>query len=346
MNKLEPFQNFKALDGYHCQSNSLAKIYAFHNYPLSEEMLFGLGAGMGFIYWHQKGTVPFLGGRGNNKAFHLDVGRRTGVDIKKISTSSAKKAEKVLIETLNRQQPVMMFVDMGFLPYFDFGEEFHFGGHTNVVCGFDGEQTLLVSDMAAADIGLKQGFTYEMTLEQLAKARGSTFKPFPPKNSSLTFDFTDYRPPAADDIVASLAQTVDQMLNPPIKNFGTQGIRKAAKEILKWESKLTEPEFRMSLLNIYIYVSVGGTGDGLFRYMYGRFLKEAAAITKVDELIHAANLLKQSGDRWANMAAPFKDALEVSNPVALLIDLPEKLNEIADKEEEAFGELKYILSNF
>jgi hypothetical protein len=26
-------------------------------------MLLGLGSGMGLIYWHQKGMIPFLGGR-------------------------------------------------------------------------------------------------------------------------------------------------------------------------------------------------------------------------------------------------------------------------------------------
>lgn len=35
------FDNCPALDGYHCQTNSLAKIFHYHNCPLSEEMLLG-----------------------------------------------------------------------------------------------------------------------------------------------------------------------------------------------------------------------------------------------------------------------------------------------------------------
>ena len=122
-NKVKPFDNFRALDGYHCQTNSFAKIYDFHNSSLSEDMLFGIGSGMGFMYWHQKGTLPFLGGRDNNNNFHVDIGKRTGVYIEKKSTSSAARAEKTLIETLNKKQPVMMFVDMGLLPCFNFGDE-------------------------------------------------------------------------------------------------------------------------------------------------------------------------------------------------------------------------------
>ena len=117
---LKPFDNFEALDGYHCQTSSFAKMYHFYDCPLSEDMLLGLGAGMGFIYWHQKGTVPFLGGRANNKEFHLDMGKRSGVIINKKITSSESIAEKKLVEKLKEKQPVMMFVDMGFLPCFDF----------------------------------------------------------------------------------------------------------------------------------------------------------------------------------------------------------------------------------
>jgi hypothetical protein len=40
---LAPFDHFRALDGYHCQTNSFAKIYDFYNSPLSEDMLLGVG---------------------------------------------------------------------------------------------------------------------------------------------------------------------------------------------------------------------------------------------------------------------------------------------------------------
>ena len=93
---VEPFDNCPALDGYHCQTNSLAKIFHHYNHPLSEEMLLGLGAGMNFMYWHQKGQPPFIGARGNIKNFYQDIGNRTGVNINEKTTSSERKAEKTL----------------------------------------------------------------------------------------------------------------------------------------------------------------------------------------------------------------------------------------------------------
>ena len=71
-------------------------------------MLLGLGAGMGFIYWKMRmktGYYMFIGGRGNNKEFFNDLGKRTDVQIKTISTTSARKAEAVLLKNLiNKSQ--------------------------------------------------------------------------------------------------------------------------------------------------------------------------------------------------------------------------------------------------
>jgi hypothetical protein len=67
LKELAPIDNCPALDGYHCWSNSLAKIYYHYGLPLAEEMLFGLGEGINFMYWEQKGAPPFIGGRGNMK---------------------------------------------------------------------------------------------------------------------------------------------------------------------------------------------------------------------------------------------------------------------------------------
>lgn len=94
--QIESFKNCPSLDGYHCQTNSLAKIFHHYNHPLSEDMILALGAGMGFISWRMKmdsGDYIFIGGRGNNKNFFSDLGKRVGGKIIAKSTGSAKKAE-------------------------------------------------------------------------------------------------------------------------------------------------------------------------------------------------------------------------------------------------------------
>ena len=140
----KPFDGFRSLETHHCVTGSMRHIYDFYNHPLSEEMLLGIGSGLSFIYWHMKGMAPIFGGRGNvgrpgEDGLEITTGRRTGVLVEKHHTSSTRKAEKNLLEMLEAGQPVMMNVDMGFLPYFDLPEDFHFGGHAIVVCGYDPE---------------------------------------------------------------------------------------------------------------------------------------------------------------------------------------------------------------
>ena len=185
---LKPFKGFKSLETHHCVTGSMRHVYVFHDHDVSEDMLLGLGAGLGFIYWHTKGMAPMFGGRANvgrpgEEGLEVTSGRRTGVHVEKHYTGSARKAEKTLLELLGAGEPAMILVDMGFLPYFDqLPEDFHFGGHMVVVGGFDPvTRGTLVAD--------RDGPWHSVSWEDLAQARGSKFKPFPPMNTWFTFDF-------------------------------------------------------------------------------------------------------------------------------------------------------------
>jgi len=335
-NNLNAFTNCPALDGYHCQTNSLAKIFHFNEHPLSEEMLLGLGAGMGYFYWHQKGTHPFVGGRGNVKNFFTDLGRRTGVKIEVRSTSSEKKAVSSLIEQLERKVPVMLYGDMGFLPWFDMPEGYHFGGHTFVACGYDGNETVLASDMEARDTGLKKGLYYPVTIEQLQKARSSKYKPFPPKNTWLEFDFSQYRLPGPDEIYDSISQTVKEMTEPPISNAGIKGIRRTGKEMKKWPGIFDDSMLRLVLFQVYIFIEVGGTGGGCFRYLFSRFLKEAGAVTSDPVLDKASELIGESGKQFTALGELFRDYEHMDDIKGRIDKAGYMLNQIADIEESAY----------
>lgn len=335
-NEITPFEKCPALDGCHCVTNSLAKIYYRNDHPLSEDMLLGLGAGMGFIYWSPKGGYPFVGGRGNPKGFYSDLGERTGVRISEVSTASEKKAEAALVERLKRREPVMVFGDMGYLPWFEMPEGYHFGGHSFVVCGYDGLDRVLVSDMDQKASGLKKGFYYATTLDKLRIARGSKFKPFPPNNASLDFDFSGYHAPEPEGIYAAIRQTADAMLNPPIKNLGIKGIRHTAKEIVKWPGQFDDTGLIMNLFNLYIFIEIGGTGGGCFRYMYARFLKDAARLTGDKKLESASALMDQSGRMFSEIGLKFKDYEDKSRLRERIAEASETFGRIADVEEKAF----------
>ena len=120
---LKPLDGFQSLQTHHCVTGSMRHIYVYNGHDISEEMLLGIGAGVSFSYWHFKGQPPFLGGRGNvgmagQEGLEKTAGRRTGVVVEKLRTASARKAEKALLDMLAANQPVMLTLDMGFLPYF------------------------------------------------------------------------------------------------------------------------------------------------------------------------------------------------------------------------------------
>jgi len=333
---VQPFERSPALDGYHCVTNSLAKIYHHYGHPLAEDMLFGLGAGMGFIYWAPKGGYPFIGGRANLKGFYKDLGDRTGVRIAEATTASDRKAEAALVEQLRSREPAMLAGDMGLLPWFEMPGDYHFGGHTFVACGYDGSERVLCSDMDQKASGLKKGFYYVATLEQLRRARGSKFKPFPPKNALFGFDFSGYHPPEPDGLRAAIEQAASAMLEPPIKNIGVRGIRHAAREIQAWPDRYDRTGLVMSLFNLYIFVEIGGTGGGCFRYMYARFLREAAKITVNDRYEKAAGLLDRSGRLFTAAALLFRDYEDKSRLQERIGEASRYLANAADLEEEAF----------
>jgi len=336
---LEPLAGFRSFYTHHCVTGSMRHIYDFNHYEISEEMLLGLGAGVSFSYWHFKGQPPFMGGRGGFKPpLEETSAQRTGVLIERHTTTSVRKARKSLVEMLEAGRPVMIQCDMGFLPYFDFGgEEYHFGGHVVVVCGYDPEtDQVLVAD--------RDEEFHPVSMEALAQARGSTYRPFPPKNCWFSFDFSEMHPPKPEAIRQAIGEMAQGMFEAPISNIGLKGIRKAAKMIPKWPEQLGEDMLKFALFNAHIFISpVGGTGGGNFRYMLSRFLVEAAELLGEPALEQSAAEFKGIGDQWEAVGEWFLQTSEVAQPVARLGECVEPLLALAELETEAWSRLRELV---
>lgn len=104
---LQPFPGFATYPTHHCVTGSLKHVYDSHGFPVSEDLLLGLGRGLGFVYFHIKGTDPFYGGRANlagprEEGLEKTAGRRTGVAVASHATSSARTAQAALRALLER----------------------------------------------------------------------------------------------------------------------------------------------------------------------------------------------------------------------------------------------------
>ena len=338
---LKPLQGFRSLETHHCVTGSMRHVYVFHKHPISEEMLLGLGAGVGFVYWHMQGQPPFLGGRANvgrpgEEGLEITAGRRTGVQVNATRTASAKKAEAGLLALLEAREPVMLQVDMGYLPYFDFPVEYHFGGHVVVAAGYDAETgTVLIADRDAP--------LHPVSLADLALARGSRFKPFPPQHAWYTFDFSGRRAPEPAEVWSAIRTVTAGLLEPPIANLGVKGIRKAAGLLPRWPESMKGKELRGACFNGYIMIdATGGTGGGLFRYMYARFLLEAQRLTGERRLRDVAHELIDAGGRWQVVAETLHAASRARDPRARLKEAGEVLAALADCETQAWERLAAV----
>jgi hypothetical protein len=136
------------------------------------------------------------------------------------------------------------------------------------------------------------------------------------------------------------------MLEPPIRNIGVKGIRKAANLVPKWPEKLEPDQLKFALFNAYIFISpVGGTGGGSFRYMFSRFLAEAADLTGNARLVESAGEFKHIGDQWEELGEWFRQASEAPEPSSMLLESAEFLDHLADAEETAWGRLAAIVAD-
>jgi hypothetical protein len=342
-------ENFNHMPGYNCQFSSLRKVLAYHGWDYSEEMVLGLAAALGMIYWETKFMpVPFIGALNAKdlEVFERCV-KRLGGRTECYQTTSPAKGHERLKESLRAGNPAITFLDMAFLPYFFRDgakipyDAAHFGGHTVVVYGLDEAKGIVyVSDRFAHPI--------EVQLEYFQMARASLYQPFPPLHRIPELRLPAKAKPLKDVILGAIKEDRDFMMNPPISNFGLKGFLKFKTMFPTWYRRFDPSKFLLSLFNTFIYMETGGSGGAWVRCMYSRFLREAAEVLSQPAFDRAANTfdmevnaireleLAMLPDEFPNMAEIRKILIE-SNEVQerMSSDYQQKLRSLDDRLKKA-----------
>jgi len=296
MGERHVIEDFGWFGGLHCETSAVWKVLQYGGLPVSEEMLFGLGGGIGFIYWFTKQMpAPLVGGRGGGRYFIENIARRLGAKIEPRRTSSPKRGHKWLMENLAAGHPTVIYADMAYLPYMGVPEEAHFGQHVVVVYGVDEDE-----DVAYISDRCVRGVT--VTVEDLKRARASKFPPWPPQHTMFDIQLPEQLEISPQTIKEALRDCVEGMVNPPISNFGLKGIQKWAKLILKWPEMFKGLNLWYCLMNGFIYIEIGGTGGSSFRPMFARFLEEAREILQAPSLGDAIDQYRQAARIWSEIA--------------------------------------------
>ena len=309
--------------GQHCETTTLGALLRHEGIDLSEPMLFGLGEGLGFVYWDAKSMdFPFLGGRTKPATITRTVADRLSLTLHIKQTASRRKAWQNVAADLSAGRPAGLQLDSYHLDYFT--TRVHFGGHFVAMYGYDDTHAYLV-DTA------QQGGAVTTPLKGLELARDER-GPMTARNLSYTITGPTGRPDLGDAIRAAIRNNAHTFLNPPIANLGHGGIGKAARQVLRWLDRSNDPSRDLPLAAALM--ERGGTGGALFRTMYRDFLGECATIVDDDNLRLGHQLYAEIAPLWTEVSHHITAAGETSDPDHLA-QASAILIELADKERHA-----------
>jgi hypothetical protein len=306
----------------------------------SEAKLFGLGGGVGFMYFlfEYKGhppTMTFTCGSWSMPGPVLERAlKHAGVEATLSQTGSAKIAQQALDDALDAERPAHVTVDFATLPWSG-AEELWRGQmprQANVV-GYDGDEYLL-----------DDGAPFVVERQLLADARAAARKE---KNRLVSFsDGAATRDPV-DAVRAAIAFTARNYDDAPVKgfagNFGLRGLEKLAtamsgrRDKKAWSRVFATSELAfVALQRTWECAMVDYTAPAGGRAFYADFLEEASALPGLSGLTDVAVIARDSGARFERLA---DDVLELGGaPLARAIELTEDIDDVRRTGAEDAGE--------
>jgi hypothetical protein len=318
---LQPF------DGNHCETTATGTLLHQLDIHLSEPMLFGIGEGLGYIFWKLKVMdLPFIGGRVKPDALTASLARNLNLRLTVRETSSPTKAWNEVKSLLDNGKAVGLKLDCFHLEYFK--RPFHFAGHYVALCGYDEKFAYMVDTR-------QQNGLNKTSLESLSKARLEK-GPMSSKNLYYTLESTDRPFNLKHAIPQAIRNNATEFLNPPISNIGYKGIERTAKEVIKWyeNSKNVEKDFKMMAM----LMERAGTGGALFRNLYRDFLNESAELLESD-IIHASySDFVEIAALWSEVSRLFEQTA-LNQDIAYIKQSSSILKDLSVREKSAMERL-------
>ena len=323
-------ENVKPFDGQHCETTVTGTLLHQLGIKFSEPMLFGLGEGLGFIFWNMKTmTFPFIGGRVKPDELTKSIARNLDLELTVKETSSKKRAWENVKELIKKGQVVGLKLDCYHLEYFS--RPIHFAGHYAAIYGYDENHAFLVDTK-------QQGGKVKTSLASLALARAERGL-MSSNNLYYTFRRTHERFDLKKAIVTAIRNNAGQYLNPPIKNIGYKGILKTSSEVIKWyrQSKDVGSDFSTTAM----LMEKAGTGGALFRNLYRDFLKESNDLIGLERLKLGYRSFLEIADLWTTVSHLF-EMVSQTKEYAHIERASDILRTIAAKEKSTMEMLAVI----
>lgn len=323
-------EELKSFDGQHCETTASGTLLLQLDIELSEPMLFGLGEGLGFIFWNMKAmNFPFIGGRVKPDMLTENIAKNLNLKLTVTETSSQQKAWNNVKQLIDNGQVVGLKLDCYHLEYFS--KPFHFAGHYAALYGYDNHSAFLVDTK-------QQGGRVKTSLKSLASARAER-GPMASKNLYYTLRKTNKKFDLKTAIGIAIKNNAKEYLNPPITNIGYKGILKTSTEIIKWfkQSNDIENDFKTTAM----LMEKAGTGGALFRNFYRDFLKESYELRKQSKLKSGYEAFVEIAKLWISVSTLFEKVSQTKD-VRYIYQASEILKTISTKEKNTMEILATI----
>ena len=322
--------DFVPFKGQHCETTATGSLLKHVGLELSEPMLFGVGEGLGFIYWDmQTMPFPFLGGRNKPQQITRNLATNLHLCVNFQETASTRTAWKNVQICIDADTPVGLQLDSYFLEYFS--HKVHFAGHFVAMYGYDETYAYLVDTQPTGSI-------VRATLKNLERARNAK-GPMAAKNLSYTMARTNDMPNLAEAAMHAIRHNAEDFLNPPISNLGYKGIEKAGKQVKAWFTRSHNIGDDLALAAMLM--EGGGTGGALFRNMYRDFLGECARFVDNRKLVLGYEMFCRIAPQWTEVARLIKQAGETTDQ-HYLDQASAALLDLSKQEKEAMGYLAHL----
>ncbi|MCM3871655.1 MAG: BtrH N-terminal domain-containing protein, partial [Pyrinomonadaceae bacterium] len=267
----------------------------------TEEILFGLGGGIGcayFLFDMHGGHPVYIGYRihakeGDTPYFTLQMTEGWGATANVRHSSSPSAATKSLVKILNDGFTPIVWVEVTKLPYM------FLSGHANayhqvVVYGMEGDD-VLVGDFCDSVI--------RMSMEELTEARNSNFAP---RFRTVVITEATAKPQLRETLSDRIRGTCSQMLEGlGIANFGLTALNKWAHMLTNTKNKKGWPNcfpggppLHGAMSTVFEQIELRGYGGSAFRGMYADFLDQAAGVLKKSALKKVAEQFRESEASW------------------------------------------------
>jgi hypothetical protein len=295
---------YKSFPGEHCGSVAMRGL--LHHYcglDLPEDVVFGLGAGLGVMYLSVPALIPGAVAFGRTPSMEVDLAAHLGVDYAEQPEPDDERAWQDVREEVLAGRPTMLTGDIFYLDYRDY--KVHFPAHRFVLLGFDDEKRVVqIADRIRAEPEV-------CSYGALFASRN------PPEGMSTSNLWGRFRGSAVKHDLgqatrAALATCTRRMLGEEAVALasapagaaasltsGVAGIRRLAEELPGW-AELADPAPLASYNAACI--EKFGNGGGNFRRMYARFLAWARARDAARVPAEAADLAWRAADGWTALA--------------------------------------------